>query len=109
MIGDIPMKFVYHAYFCKEDAGYPVLFVDFECATQGDTLAEAEAMAEEAATCWIAVSIQQGEVLPTATSIEDVPSKDGAFVSLVCADMYNCELSYDYEPLQENSYNSRVA
>ena len=87
------MKFVYPAYFCKEDVGYTVLFVDFECATQGDTLAEAAAMAEETAVGWLAISVERGEVLPTPTPIENVPPKNGALVLPVHADTTNACLT----------------
>ena len=95
------MKYVYPACFYKEDNGYSVLFVDFECATQGDDLQEAIAMAAEAAAGWIMGSLAQGECLPIASAPESIRPDDGGFVSMVYIDMDELQAFHDERPVKK--------
>ena len=95
------MKYVYPACFYKEDDGYSVIFVDFECATQGEDLQEAIAMAAEAAAGWIMGSLAQNERLPVASAPETVQPDDGGFVSMVYIDMDELKAFHDEKPIKK--------
>lgn len=95
------MKYVYPACFYKIENGYTVLFSDFECATQGETLPEAFAMAAEAAAGWIFGNIKQGEPLPEASSIEMVRPENGGFVSLVYIDLDELKTAHEEKPVKK--------
>lgn len=95
------MKYVYPACFYNDEDGYSVLFADFECATQGDDLPEALAMASEAAAGWIIGSLERGEQLPTASQLESVKPEDGGFVSLVYIDLDELGALYDEKPVKK--------
>ncbi|MEW5773046.1 MAG: type II toxin-antitoxin system HicB family antitoxin [Thermodesulfobacteriota bacterium] len=48
-----------------EEGGYWVEFPDFPgCITQGDTLDEARAMAEDALAGYVEIMLEEGEMLP---------------------------------------------
>jgi predicted RNase H-like HicB family nuclease len=88
--GGFIMKFVYPAIFYPEEVGgYSVIIPDLNgLATQGDDIAEAIYMAEDACGLYIYTSLRDGEALPKASEITEVkPEEDNAFVSLVCVDM----------------------
>ena len=95
------MKYVYPAIFYKEDDGYSVMFVDFECATQGGDLPESIEMAAEAAAGWIMGSIDRGETLPKASAPESVYPEDGGFVSLVYVDLDELAANYIEKPIKK--------
>ena len=101
MKGQIAMKYVYPAIFYHEGTGYSVLFVDFECATQGSSLPEALEMAAEAAAGWIMGSIDKGEPLPIASALETVHPDDGGFASLVFIDLDELKANYDEKPIKK--------
>ncbi len=95
------MKYIYPACFYKEDDGYSVIFYDFECATMGDDLPEAMAMASEAAAGWIIGSINNGEPLPRASAVEQVTPEPGGFVSSVYIDIANVMEAYNEIPIEK--------
>ena len=95
------MKYVYPACFYKEDDCYSVLFSDFECATQGDNLTEAMAMAAEAAAGWIIGSLERGEPLPKSTPLENVQPDDGGFASFVYINLEELKPLYDEKPVKK--------
>lgn len=56
-----------------EEGGYWVDFPDFPgCITQGDTLDEARAMAEDALAGHVEVMLEEGEALPAPTPLKDI-------------------------------------
>ena len=69
------MELVYAAIFENcEEGGYSVSFPDLPgCFTEGDTLAEAIAMAKEAACGWLVGEVDGGKELPKASPREDMP------------------------------------
>ena len=95
------MKYVYPACFYKEEIGYSVLFADFECATQGDDLPEAIAMAAEAAAGWIMGCLAQDEHLPAASAPESIRLDDGGFVSMVYIDLDELKVYHDKKPVKK--------
>ena len=84
------MKLVYPACFYKEDdGGYSVVVPDLKgCITQGDSLAEAIQMAEDAALGWLLTSVENNEDLPNASDIKDVVLEyENGFKSLLLLDL----------------------
>lgn len=84
------MKLVYPAVFrpCEGKEGYTVTVPDLPgCVTEGDTLADAILMAEDAASGWVLDELEDGNVAPTASSPEAVKVNPGEFVNLLVLDM----------------------
>ena len=84
------MKMAYPACFYPENNGsYSVIFPDLNyCATQGKNLMEAMEMAEDAASGYLLVSLEQGEPFPASSQIKGiVPDSDDGFVSMVLIDL----------------------
>lgn len=85
------MKLVYPALFTPfEDGsgGYTVEFPDLPgCVTEGEDMAEALFMAEDAASGWVLTELEDGNPVPHASLIQDVEAEAGQFVSLVALDM----------------------
>ena len=85
------MKLVYPALFTPfEDGsgGYTVEFPDLPgCVTEGEDMAEALFMAEDAASGWVLTELEDGSPVPHASLIQDVEAEQGQFVSLVALDM----------------------
>ena len=85
------MKLVYPALFTPfEDGsgGYTVEFPDLPgCVTEGEDMAEALFMAEDAASGWVLTELEDGSPVPHASLIQDVTAEPGQFVSLVALDM----------------------
>ena len=83
------MKLVYPAVFspCTE-GGYTITFPDLPgCFTEGDDLAEAMFMAQDAASGWILGEMEDGEEIPESSCIEDIHTEDEQFVNLIVLDM----------------------
>jgi len=85
------MKLVYPAIFTPyedETGGYAVEFPDLPgCVTDGDDMAEALFMAEDAASGWVLLELEEGNKAPAATPYKDVDTEPGQIVSLVALDM----------------------
>ena len=81
------MKLVYPALFTPfEDGsgGYTVEFPDLPgCVTEGEDMAEALFMAEDAASGWVLTELEDGNLLPCASLIQYVAAKLGQVVRLV--------------------------
>ena len=77
---------IYPAIFQKEDTGYFVKFPDLDgCATQGETLEEAVAMANEV----LGFYLEDFDLnsLPDAAAVTNVSLPDDSFVLIVSVDM----------------------
>lgn len=85
------MKLVYPALFTPfEDGsgGYTVEFPDLlGCVTEGQNMAEALFMAEDAASGWVLTELEDGNPVPYASMVQDVEIEQGQLVSLVALDM----------------------
>ena len=83
------MDLVYAAIFEEcEEGGYSVSFPDLPgCFTEGDDLAEAIAMAQEAACGWLCGEVESGKPLPKATPREELPEVDDGFVNMLLLDL----------------------
>lgn len=75
----------YPAIFHQEDDGYWVEFPEFNGATEGNTLDEAIAHAQEFLASILAYYIDENKALPQASDINDLKPKDG-FSTLIQAD-----------------------
>lgn len=78
-------KIIYPAIFSSdENRGYTVIFPDLlGCVTEGDTLAEAVAMAEDALGIYLYSLSEDGEKFPKATNPTTIKCKKGEFINLV--------------------------
>jgi len=84
------MKFVYPAVFYPDkDGSYAVVIPDLnELATQGNDLANAIDMAEDACGLYVYTSMKDGEKIPEASDISHIKTdEEGTFVSLISVDM----------------------
>lgn len=83
------MNLAYAAIFTPcEEGGYTVTVPDLPgCITEGDSLAEALFMAEDAASGWVLGELEDGNEPPKASGIEDIEVKEGQFKSLIALDM----------------------
>lgn len=84
------MKLVYPAIFSpwEDGKGYTVEVPDLPgCVTEGDSLAEAIFMGEDAASGWVLDELEEGRPAPDASAMEDIRPEKGSFVSLLSLDM----------------------
>lgn len=84
------MKLVYPAVLrpCVEKTGYTVIVPDLPgCVTEGETLADAILMAEDAASGWVLDELEDGNLAPTASSADEIKTAPGEFVNLLVLDM----------------------
>lgn len=82
------MKYVYPAIFTpEEEGGYSVAFPDVSgCYTQGDDLAEAMFMAEDALALMLYELESAGKPAPTATPLSEITTSGNEVATLVKAD-----------------------
>ena len=84
------MKLAYPAVFTPFDdkKGYIVDFPDLPgCITEGNTVADAIFMAEDAASGWVLTDLEDGKSAPKASDPGSIEAPDGGFVSMVALDM----------------------
>ena len=99
------MKLVYPAVFrpCEEKEGYTVTVPDLPgCVTEGDTLASAVLMAEDAASGWVLDELEEGNIAPAASPMEAVCVKPGEFVNLLVLDMDAYAEKYGGKAVRKN-------
>ena len=99
------MKLVYPAVFrpCEEKEGYTVTVPDLPgCVTEGDTLASAILMAEDAASGWVLDELEEGNIAPAASPMEAVCVKPGEFVNLLVLDMDAYAEKYGGKAVRKN-------
>lgn len=99
------MKLVYPAVFrpCEEKEGYTVTVPDLPgCVTEGDTLASAILMAEDAASGWVLDELEDGNIAPAASPMEAVCVKPGEFVNLLVLDMDAYAEKYGGKAVRKN-------
>lgn len=84
------MKLVYPAVFspCEEKSGYTAVVPDLPgCVTEGDTLADAILMAQDAASGWVLDELEDGNPIPPTSQMGSIVCGPGEFVSLLTLDM----------------------
>lgn len=99
------MKLVYPAVFspCLEKNGYTVTVPDLPgCVTEGDSLADAILMAEDAASGWVLDELEEGNPAPKASAPESIVLEDGDFVSLLALDMDSYAEKYGEKAVRKN-------
>ncbi len=100
------MKLVYPACFypCEDKAGaYTVIVPDLPgCVSEGDTLAEAVLMGQDAAAGWVLDELEDGKPAPAATPIEEVVPDHGGFVSMLVLDMDAYAEKYGNKAVRKN-------
>ena len=99
------MKLVYPAVFRpgEEKEGYTVTVPDLPgCVTEGDTLAGAILMAEDAASGWVLDELEDGNIAPAASPMEAVCVKPGEFVNLLVLDMDAYAEKYGGKAVRKN-------
>ena len=97
------MKLAYPAIFepCEE-GGYSVTFPDLPgCFTEGEDIANAVYMAQEAASGWLLMVMEEGEQVPKATELLDVQVEKGCIVSLVAMDMDEYAEKYGHHSVKK--------
>ena len=99
------MKLVYPALFSPWDEGdgYTVEFPDLPgCVTEGDSLADAMEMAQDAASGWVLGELEDGNPIPKASSPASISYSDGEFVSAVVLDMDAYAANYGKKSVRKN-------
>ena len=99
------MKLFYPAIFrrCEEKEGYTVIVPDLPgCVTEGDTLADAILMAEDAASGWVLDELEDGNPIPSAKSVNDITVQPGEFVNLLVLDMDSYAEKYGNKAVRKN-------
>ena len=96
-------KYIYHAIFHTEEGGaLSVAFPDLEgCISQGDDLADAYAMAQDALCLTLYQMEEDGETIPKPSDIAALsPGKD-AFASLVSCDTMEYRKYYENRSIKK--------
>ena len=91
------MKLIYPAVFSplEENPGFCVTFPDLPgCVTEGHSLCEAIENAEDAASGWVLDELEDGNPVPDASKLTDIPVGDGEFVDLIKLDMDSYAAKY---------------
>lgn len=98
------MTLIYPAIFepC-EQGGYVVTVPDLPgCVTEGDTLAEAIRMGQDAASGWVLTELEEGNHAPAATPIGQIHPEKDSFVSLLTLDMDAYAEKYGAKAVRKN-------
>lgn len=99
------MKLVYPALFSpwEEGDGYTVEFPDLPgCVTEGETLAQAIEMAQDAASGWILGELEDGNPIPQASAPSSLSAASDEFVSVVVLDMDAYAEKYGSKAVRKN-------
>ncbi|MCD7802024.1 MAG: type II toxin-antitoxin system HicB family antitoxin [Clostridiales bacterium] len=99
------MKLTYPAVFepLGDAPGYTVTVPDLPgCVTEGDSLADAIIMAEDAASGWVLDELEDGKQPPKASELAAVHTENGQFVSLLALDMDRYAEKYGAKAVRKN-------
>lgn len=100
-------KLIYPACFypCEDKKGaYTVVVPDLPgCVSEGENLADAIAMATDAASGWVLDELEDGKFAPKASSIKDIkPDSPDGFVNLLVLDMDAYAEKYGNKAVRKN-------
>ena len=97
------MRYVYPAVFVpSEEGGYIVSVPDIEgCFTEGNTLAEAMFMIQDALAMMLVFHEDHNNVIPTPSLLENVKATENCVVSLVLADTDQWRRTYDNKAVKK--------
>ena len=78
-------EYVYPAVFhANDDGSYTTIYPDLPgCISEGKSLENALYMAQDALRQWLECTLEVGQEIPTASSIENISHEQGEFVNLV--------------------------
>mgnify|MGYP002524685189 CR=1 FL=1 len=99
------MKLIYPAVFSplEENSGFCVTFPDLPgCVTEGHSLCEAIENAEDAASGWVLDELEDGNPVPDASKLTDIPVGNGEFVDLIKLDMDSYAAKYGSNSIRKN-------
>ncbi len=100
------MKLTYPACFypCEQKkGGYTVEVPDLPgCVSEGDTLADAILMATDAASGWVLDELEEGNMAPVASSLENIILDEGGFVNMLVLDMDAYAEKYGDKAVRKN-------
>lgn len=99
------MKLTYLAVFSPDHelGGYTVVVPDLPgCVTEGDSLADAIYMAQDAACGWVLGELEEGRKAPAQSSIDDIVIEEGDFVSYILLDMESYADKYGKKAVRKN-------
>ena len=102
------MHLVYPAVFypCEVNPGFTVVVPDLPgCISEGNSLANAIAMGEDAASGWILGELEDGNTVPPASNISAIhpdPEIGDGFVSLLSLDMDAYAAKYGNKSVRKN-------
>lgn len=99
------MKLTYPAVFDPFDdgTGYVVTVPDLPgCVTEGNTLADAIIMAEDAASGWILDELEDGKQAPLSSKLSDINTEKDQFVSLLALDIDKYAERYGSKAVRKN-------
>lgn len=99
------MKLTYPAVFTPfgDRDGYTVTVPDLPgCVTEGDTLADAILMAQDAASGWVLDELEDGKQAPHSSAISDIKTSQDEFVSLLALDIDKYAEKYGAKAVRKN-------
>lgn len=99
------MKLTYPAVFSPfgDRDGYTVTVPDLPgCVTEGDCLADAILMAQDAASGWVLDELEDGNQAPKSSDLSSIELSDGEFVSLLALDIDAYAEKYGSKAVRKN-------
>lgn len=99
------MKLVYEAIFTpfENGDGYTVEVPDLPgCITEGDSLAEAIEMGQDAASGWILTELEEGHDFPKPSDLSSVSVPTGAFTNYLVLDIDAYSERYSSKSIRKN-------
>lgn len=99
------MRLVYPALFepWENGTGFTVTVPDLPgCVTEGENLADAISMAQDAASGWALDELEDGRPIPKPSAMHDIHPEGNAFVSLLSLDMDSYAAKYGNKAVRKN-------
>ena len=99
------MRLVYPALFepWEDGDGFTVTVPDLPgCITEGENLADAIAMAQDAASGWVLDELEDGHSIPKPSSMHNIHPEGNAFISLLSLDMDTYAAKYGSKSIRKN-------
>ena len=95
-------QYVYPAVFTEEDCGYSINFPDLEnCFTSAETLGDGLKMANDVLCLMLYEMEQNGETIPAASSIRDIPVGENEFVNFISCDTIEYRKFFDNKAVKK--------
>jgi len=94
------MKYIYPAKFIKQDNGYTVDFIDFNCTTEGSTLEQAIEMAQEAMGLYLE-DLAEGDIPQPSDMFKYQNLEENEFITLIQLDIDEYRKKYDSKAVKK--------